>query len=165
MFSFSKQISLLIPTFYTKRTLLSEIATIFDPIGWLAPLIIVAKILMQRVHQLKTAWDKALPENIQQQWLSFKQDLSNLKDLEIPRYYSHVTSTIDYSSIRQENVQYCLIGFSDTSERAFSAVVYLGIYRHNQSPIISLVMSKTRVAPCKTVSIPRLELCGALLLA
>ncbi|KAL4101090.1 hypothetical protein QTP88_021110 [Uroleucon formosanum] len=107
----------------TKRELLEEIARTYDPCGWLASLIIVAKILMQRLWQTGTEWDD--PVNI------------------------------------LDNQQGCILhGFSDSSERAYAAAIY--IISNNSG---HLLVSKTRVAPLKRVTIPRLELRGTTLLA
>ena len=58
-----------------------------------------------------------------------------------------------------------LHGFSDASHRAYAAVVYMrSLYSDGQIDV-RLVSSKSRVAPLKKQSIPRLELLGAVLLA
>jgi len=69
---------------YTKRYILSEISKLFDPLGWLAPIIVRAKILMQNIWEVNTDWDEQVPENIKKQWDRFSQDLLTLKDLKIP---------------------------------------------------------------------------------
>ncbi|OXA42254.1 uncharacterized protein LOC110859464 [Folsomia candida] len=204
----------------TKRKVLSELAKIFDPPGWLSPVIINAKLLMQSLHTLQVGWDTTLPESIQQQWISLVRDMSTLARLQLPRHYLHdstiasptldvpvvtnmsglcgqssqlnpaISSTmlgvsvVDTDSSKQRHGHtlqsstphhptqsnnsslpaYCLAGFSDASERAYSAVVYFCAYQEDKIST-SLITSKTRVAPVKTVSLPRLELCGALLLS
>ena len=58
-----------------------------------------------------------------------------------------------------------LHGFCDASEQAYAAVVYLRMTDTDGNIQIALVTSKTKVAPIKRLTIPRLELCGAQLLA
>jgi hypothetical protein len=140
--------------FYTKRRVLSEMSQIFDPLGWLSPAIIRAKLFLQMLWSLQSGWDDVLPPQIQQQWEDYKLDMKRIESLSIPRCMIHANP-----------ICINLNGFSDASERAYSAVVYLCAYYQNCPPRISLITSKTRVAPLKTVSLPRLELNGAKLLA
>ncbi|OXA46198.1 Gag-Pol polyprotein [Folsomia candida] len=150
-----------------KRTVLSEIARLFDPIGWLAPIMINAKILMQSLWKLHQGWDDELPQDVQQQWMEFKVDLQQLCKLKIKRCFfkdSSITCPSLNIPYPLTTLKICLAGFCDASEKAFAAVVYLCAYQGSCSSI-SLITSKTRVAPTKVVSLPRLELCGAVLLA
>ena len=114
------------------------------------------KILLQKLWEEGIDWDDPVPPHIKDVWFKWRSELPELSDKYIPRCYfdtgSHITSIQPH-------------GFSDASESAYSAVVYLRLtdtFDHNQ---VSLVMSKTKVAPIKRLSIPRLELCGAHLLA
>jgi len=139
---------------FTKRTLLSEVAKIFDPLGWLSPVIIRAKIMIQQLWKLELGWDELLPETIQLQWLDFRNNLNSIELISIDRCI--IPGSTTYLNI---------IGFCDASEKAYAAVVYVCAYQGDSEPVISLVSSKTRVAPVKQVSLPRLELCGAVLLS
>jgi hypothetical protein len=142
------------PSQPTKRKLLSEMAKIFDPLGLLAPVIIRAKILFQKLWLLQLGWDDLLPESICLEWKKYRDSLPSIQEIKIPRcILPEECSTIQ------------LHGFSDASIKAYSAVVYLRTTSPNAKPMISLIASKTRVAPIKTISVPRLELCGAVLLA
>jgi len=135
----------------TKRELLGEIALTYDPCGWLAPLIIVAKVLMQRLWQTGTQWDEPVSKELLEHWIAHRTSYKYLQQFEIPR---HVGNLLD-------NQRGCILhGFSDSSERAYAAAIYIIANDTGQ-----LLVSKTRVAPLKKVTIPRLELCGATLLA
>jgi hypothetical protein len=139
----------------TRRKILSDIAKLFDPIGWLAPVVITAKIMMQDLCKLDIGWDDAVPSQLQESWIKYKTDLKTLEELKIPRCIQP-----------KSHNRIALIGFCDASEKAYAAVVYLAVYPVDLSPpLISLITSKTRVAPIKPVSLPRLELCGAVLLS
>ncbi|XP_050463467.1 uncharacterized protein LOC126857789 [Cataglyphis hispanica] len=140
---------------YTKRSVLSLTARLFDPLGWLAPTIIRAKIWFQSTWLQGVDWDTPLDEANAQQWSTLQEDLPRLEEIRVPRRVP-----IDHADARIE-----LHGFADASERAYAAVVYARTEtRHGETTII-LLSAKTRVAPLRTVSLPRLELCAASLLA
>ena len=71
---------------FTKRSVLSRIAGIFDPMGWLAPTVITAKIMMQSLWILKVSWDEELPLDISNQWQTWLQDLHSVSLIKIPRW-------------------------------------------------------------------------------
>ncbi|XP_046145664.1 uncharacterized protein LOC123988949 [Osmia bicornis bicornis] len=143
------------PPASTKRSILSEVASLFDPFGWVAPVLVTAKILMQDLWILGADWDQTLPEDIQTRWQTFRHSLDQLETITIPRW-------IFTSSKSQPNLE--LHGFCDASQRAYAAAVYLRV-EHEGQVRTSLVVAKTKVAPVKTATIPRLELCGASLLS
>ena len=136
----------------TKRSLLSEIASIYDPLGFAAPVTITAKRLYQEVWVTGTGWDEPLKEDILSKYQAFRQELPNLEKISIPRWTQ---------ANREASLE--LHGFSDASEKAYAAVVYLRVKRHGKF-YSNILAAKTRVAPLKTVSLPRLELLGAVLL-
>ena len=138
---------------YTKRSVLSNISRLFDPLGWLAPVTVTAKILMQDMWILKCDWDAPLPTEIRERWYEYCKGLFALPSLSIKRWLGG-TGTCSLQ----------IHGFSDASSRAYAAVVYLRIDEGNGNFRVSLLSAKSKVAPVKTVSIPNLELCGATLL-
>ena len=141
----------------TKHLLVSDIAKTFDVLGWFAPSIIKAKILLQRLWEQKVDWDDPVPQPIHHDWLQWRRELKLLADKNIPRCYFPKDAKI---------VSVQLHGFSDASEQAYAGVVYLRMVDSAGGIHTSLVMSKTKVAPpIKRLTIPRLELCGARLLA
>ncbi|UYV67972.1 hypothetical protein LAZ67_5002671 [Cordylochernes scorpioides] len=140
---------------YSKRSLLSLIARIYDPLGWMAPLVIIFKIMLQKLWAKGCNWDERLLECIQWQWTGIEEDINQLNKISIPRYIPCRNSILTLE----------LHGFCDSSEKAYAAVIYLKSCKHDGSVNISLIASKTKVAPIKVLSLPRLELCSALLLA
>ena len=140
----------------TKRDLVSDVAKTFDVLGWFAPTIIKVKILLQRLWEQRVDWDDPVPEAIYDEWLKWRSELDVLPTKLIPRCYFNKSTHV---------VSLQLHGFSDASENAYAAVVYLRITDTFGKTQISLVSSKTKVAPIKKLTIPRLELCGAYLLA
>ena len=144
------------PVNVTKRFLVSDVAKTFDILGWFSPSIILVKILLQRLWELKVDWDDVVPQSVREIWLQWRKELTLLSTKHIPRYYFRKDSHI----VSRE-----LHGFSDASELAYAAVVYLRMVNFDGKHYTSLVMSKTKVAPIKKQTIPRLELCGAVILA
>ena len=140
----------------TKRGLTSDIAKTFDILGWFSPSTIIVKILLQRLWELKIGWDNPIPDEIRDAWVKWRTELPQLANKHIPRCYFLKNSS---------NTEIQLHGFSDASERAYGAVVYLRTTDTTGVTHISLVISKTKVAPIKRLTIPRLELCGAHLLS
>lgn len=140
----------------TKRQLLSQAGQLFDPIGWLEPVTITPKLMMQQLWLLKLDWDDPIPESMNRNWATYRSKLKQLAQLKIHRW-TGVTI----------NKSYQLHGFADASTRAYAAVVYLRVNDYNETskPTISILAARSRVAPIKTVSIPRLKLCGVALLA
>ncbi|XP_029171330.1 uncharacterized protein LOC114940747 [Nylanderia fulva] len=138
----------------TKRTILSAVAKLFDPAGWAAPVIIGAKILIQDLWMAGLDWDQTIPPPLRERWSRILAMLPDLDQLNIPRW----TGTSNERLVE-------LHGFSDASERAYAAAVYIRGVDSNGILVSNLLVAKTKVAPVKPVSMPRLELCGALLTA
>ena len=135
----------------TKRRVLSIIARLFDPVGWLSPFVIRGKILLQELWRQGVEWDQSLPQNLVTCWEGFLQDLRYIANIQIPRWVG--TKSHDHVQIH---------AFADASQHAYAAVVYVRTsHGHGSSRLLA---SKTRVAPLKTIAIPRLELCAATLL-
>lgn len=154
--SFTFKINLSEDEATTKRILLSEIASLYDPLGWISPVIIKAKILIQDLWVLGVAWDDELPNDVKMQWTKIKSELHNmLSEIRVSRWLN----TYSYSAVE-------LHGFCDASEKAYAAVIYMKT-TEDDNVKIAIVAAKTKVAPIKKsqVTIPRLELCGAWLLA
>ena len=140
----------------SKRFLVSDVAKTFDILGWFSPTMIKVKILLQQLWELKVSWDDTVPPHIHADWLQWRAELDLLSRKLIPRYY--FSKSVDVASIQ-------LHGFCDASEQAYAGVIYLRMTGSDGSVEVSLVCSKTKVAPIKRLTIPRLELCGAHLLS
>lgn len=138
----------------TKRTILSSIAQIFDPLGLLGPIIVTAKLLIQKLWQSNLSWDEAVPLDLHTKFQNFRQQLPIINNLKIRR---HV--------ICKQPIIIELHGFCDASESAYGACIYIRSIDNLGVCHVRLLSAKSRVAPLKNISLPRLELCGALLLA
>ncbi|XP_071043382.1 uncharacterized protein [Parasteatoda tepidariorum] len=106
---------------------------------------------MQELWKHKLQWDETISPNISQEWTKLAEDMMLVKDIKIPRLLSR-------------NKQFQLFGFSDASEKAYAAVIYCRSVLDDKQISVQLVVSKTRVAPLKNESLPRVKLSGALLL-
>ncbi|XP_073835838.1 uncharacterized protein [Musca autumnalis] len=138
----------------TKRNILSLTSTLFDPMGLISPIIIRAKILLQRLWIIKCDWDESVPQEIDSAWEVILADFHNLSQVQLPRYIL-LPNSIDVQ----------LHGFGDASTKAYGCCYYFRCEDAYGNVAIRLVTSKSRVAPLKTRTLPRLELCAAHLLA
>lgn len=138
----------------TKRIILSKISQLFDPNGYVAPTVVLGKMLMQQIWATKLNWDDAVPQHILNQWNSFWARISNLENVKIPRWIGMATG-----------VKLQLHGFADSSIQAYGCSIYLRAVHLDGSITCRLIASKSRVAPLKTVTIPRLELAATELLS
>ena len=100
-------------------------------------------------------WDDPLPDEVLNQWQKIITGLNSLNHVKVPRCYFYTNQTVVCSQ---------LYGFSDASDQAFAAVIYIRSTYNDGTVEVRIVGSKTRVAPTKKPSIPRLELLGALIL-
>lgn len=138
----------------TKRQILSSVAKLFDPAGWLSPLVIRAKILMQQLWLEGLDWDEDISSESLQNRNSLVQDLSKIETTNIPRWLQFMP---------EDTVQ--IHGFSDASKVAYCATVYIRCQSKTHTTFSNLLVAKSKVAPVQTVCLPRLELNGAVLLA
>ena len=114
------------------------------------------KILFQQLWELKIGWDDSVPEPVREVWMRWRSELSLLSTKYIPRCYHNNAPGIKLME---------LYGVSDSSEQAHAAVLYLRMECIDSSIHVALVTAKTKVATIKRPTIPRLEQCGAHLLA
>ncbi|CAB0033670.1 unnamed protein product [Trichogramma brassicae] len=133
----------------TRRTVLSAIARTFDPLGWLAPVLILAKILLQDIFIDGTDWDAPIAGTLDQRWTEFCAALDDVSNIRAPRWFGI-----------SEAGSWHLHAFADASKRAYAAALYAVI----PSGSCRLIVAKTKLAPTKVQTVPRLELCAAALL-
>ncbi|XP_011503965.1 PREDICTED: uncharacterized protein LOC105367040 [Ceratosolen solmsi marchali] len=152
-FTFATTLSLNIDRF-SKRSILSDIAKIFDPLSFVSLVVIKAKMLLQELWLHKIKWDDPIPQQLSIHWRAIKRDLSKLNKITIPRWLNTKSgSTVE------------LHGFSDASQLAMAAVIYLTAHNACTNTKTILICSKTKVASLKRLSILQLELAAALLLS
>jgi len=76
-----------------KREILSRIARLFDPLGWVTPSILSAKVFMQQLWRLKIGWDDTLPELNLSRWKSIFHALAKLNELQLSRWTGQGSDT------------------------------------------------------------------------
>ncbi|XP_024872049.1 uncharacterized protein LOC112454731 [Temnothorax curvispinosus] len=138
----------------SKRSILSVIAQIYDPMGLIGPVVVKAKLFMRRLWKLSIDWDDKIPVELMLEWNSYKERLEAMEEIKIPR-----------QAVTREAVQIEMHGFCDASQSAYGACIYLCSIDAKGNKTARLLTSKSRIAPLKILSIPRLELCSAVLLA
>lgn len=139
----------------SKRQLLSGIGKLYDPNGFVSPVVITAKIIMQDLWRSSAqGWDNPVSHSIKMRWVEFVSDIKNLNHFRIPRWLA--TSALTTVQVH---------GFCDAANDAFGAVLYVRSTDINGKITCSLLQAKSKVAPLKTISIPRKELCGAEILS
>ena len=136
---------------YTKWGMLSKIASVFDPLGLLAPFVVRAKIGLQMRWRQGLNWDQPMPEDLTRARKNWIEELPQLQ-LEISRCFRGTQTPVKQKSVHI---------FTDASEQAYGAVCYLRLLYEDGTASVSFVAAKTRVKPLRAVSIPRLELLAA----
>ncbi|UYV71869.1 hypothetical protein LAZ67_9000806 [Cordylochernes scorpioides] len=129
----------------------SEEASIFDPIGFLAPVLLPAKLLIQQAWTVKTDWDEPLPSTIQENFMKWYSELDTLADIKIPRRVG-----------RGIRAHWSIHIFCDASQSAYAAAAFLRC-PENKGVSVQLLMAKSRLGPLKKTTIPRMELLACVL--
>ncbi len=138
----------------TKRNLVSITAKFFDPLGVVSPVTILFKMFCQQICEAKLGWDDPLSNPYQEKWTQLLSMLKGARTITIPRCVNLIACP---KTAR-------LMGFCDASAKVYAAIVYLRVEDENHVDV-KFLAAKTRVTPVLGVTIPRLELLSALLLA
>ncbi|GFY09859.1 integrase catalytic domain-containing protein [Trichonephila clavipes] len=138
-----------------KRFILQAVGKIFDPLGLISPFTVRMKYLLQDLWKEEIQWDDPLPTHIEKEWKKWCEELPHLRNIKIPLL------VLD-STLLEDDVE--LHSFSEASKKAYGAAIYLRTKSRNGISV-KLVTSKSRVAPLNCVTLPRLELLGALVAA
>ncbi|XP_058447612.1 uncharacterized protein LOC131427994 [Malaya genurostris] len=136
----------------TKRIVVSEMSSLFDPLGLLGPVVANAKMFVPRLWAESLSWDEPLSENHSAWWKIYRSDIPSLRSIEIPRRVLFTT--------RREYRLHC---FCDASKRGYGCCIYVVSPDDSGKLHSQLLTSKARIAPLRGQTIPRLELCAALL--
>ena len=139
----------------TRRGILSIICSVYDPLGFASPCILPAKAIQQDLCLKGLGWDDQIPGPCKQKWEAWLKDLPKLEQFEIPRCFKPPNCS---------DIQRCeLHHFSDASSQGYGAVSYLRQIDVHGQVHCSLIMAKSRLAPLKAMTIPRMELSAAVL--
>nr|XP_054593164.1 uncharacterized protein LOC129160055 [Nothobranchius furzeri] len=140
---------------YTRRGVLSTVNSLYDPLGFVAPVTIQGKAILRELTTEKGDWDSPLPKDMEQIWESWRASLSQLSGFSVPRLY---TQTSPSEAYRRELHVFC-----DASIKAIAAVAYLRVVDARGNCCVGFVMGKAKLAPRPEMTTPRLELCAAVL--
>lgn len=145
----------------TKRSIVSDTMRIFDPDGYLSPVTIRPKMIIQRLWLRKMEWDDVIEDSadekhdhIAKDWFAFRQELPAVENIRIPRWVGI-----------EPNAPVQIHGFSDASQEAYGVAFYVRVVQSSGAIVTNLVFSKTRVAPLTKATVPKLELSAAHLMA
>ena len=140
---------------FTRRGVLSSVNSVFDPMGLLAPVTIQGRALLRELTSENSDWDTPLPEDKQSKWEAWRDSLKDLKDLHVPRTYT--TTSLSQAKYTELHL------FSDASTKGIGAVAYCRAVFSDNKVETGFVMGKARLVPQSEPTIPRLELCAAVL--
>lgn len=139
----------------TLRTVYHVLASQYDPLGYIIPYTTRAKVLIQALWRKEQGWDEPITEELLTVWWTWVSELHHLQHICLPRSYLPANLNPNGCSID-------LHIFCDASERAYGSVAYLCAKDTTKQVHVSFIMARSRVAPRRQLSMPRLELCAAL---
>ncbi|XP_030585787.1 uncharacterized protein LOC115780631 isoform X1 [Archocentrus centrarchus] len=137
----------------SRRGVLSIVASIYDPLDLLAPFVLLGKQILQQMCRDKTDWDAPFSSELKPRWESWLSDLKKLADVKINRCYLPK----DFRAVQKYELHY----FSDASVPGYGVCTYLRAISVSGQIHYSLVFAKSRVAPTRVTTVPRLELSAA----
>lgn len=141
----------------TRRGILSTISSIYDPLGFVAPVLLEGKTILQELCRNNAGWDDPVPNDVRSKWFIWKAELEELQNFAIPRCYK----PIDFGRVIKAEIHH----FSDASFKGYGQCSYLRLVNENGKICCAFVQGKARVTPLKAVTVPRLELTAAVLSA
>lgn len=140
----------------TKRGILSIVCSVYDPLGMAAPVTLSARAIIQHLWKAKVNWDDPLDPQTLERWNRWKNQLASLSTLRVPRCYFLPETDVSRCHLQLHH-------FSDASEVGYGSCSYLRIEDPDDTVRCAFIMGKSRNAPVKFTSIPRLELQAAVL--
>ena len=155
----SQNLEQAMPQSFTRKLLLRQVATIYDPLGLIAPVTLRGKLLMRHLVTKALSfngaanWDEPVPAHCRNDWIAFFKDLFNVEDLRFPRCLRPPDAIGDPA----------LVVFSDASLHAYGACAYAHWPIGRNRCKAFLISAKSKLTPTRQLSIPRLELCAAIM--
>ena len=137
----------------TRRGILSSVSSIYDPLGFIAPVILTGKQILQQMCADNMDWDDPLPDELYMKWQHGRNGLLDLESIQVER----CLKPDNFGQVKSVEMHH----FSDASTLGYGQCSYLKLIDSDQNVHCSLLMGKSRVAPIKTMTIPRLELTAA----
>jgi len=141
----------------TRRGILSVISSIYDPLGLAGPFILKGRQILQKICRDNLSWDEAVPQYILDEWYCWKDNLKDIEELSLER----CVKPQDFGCTK--NITLHL--FADASDSGYGVAAYIRMVNENDQIHCALIYARSRVAPLKYVSIPRMELTASVLAA
>ncbi|XP_076852605.1 uncharacterized protein LOC143506910 [Brachyhypopomus gauderio] len=139
----------------TRRGILSIVNSVYDPQGLVAPCILPAKLILRELCQEKLSWDEEITKRHSRRWLQWLSELQVLSDFRVDR----CIKPKDFGPTLKAQIH----NFSDASESGYGTASYILLTSKDGKKCCTLLMSKSRVAPLKKVTVPRMELTAAVI--
>ena len=139
----------------TRRGVLSSVCSMYDPLGFIAPIVLPGKQILQQLCANNADWDDPLPDAVGTKWENWCQSLEHLRLLNIER----CVKPANFGKVETSEIHH----FSDASSSGYGQCSYLRLTNQSGQTHCSLLMGKARVVPLKPITVPRLELSAALL--
>ncbi len=140
---------------HTRRGMLSLLSSVYDPLGFIAPVTLPGKVLLQELCRRNFGWDDNLPSDVQQHWTRWLEELVKLAEFKVKR----CLKPKDFGPLVHARMHH----FSDASECGYGVVSYVRMENCQHDVHVAFLLGKARVTPLKQVTIPRLELTAAVL--
>ncbi len=141
----------------TRRGMLSMTSSVYDPLGMLAPVTLSAKMMQQELCRKSCGWDEAMPLDIGNQWKRWLDELQLLTSFKVDR----CIKPKDFGAPIHSQLHH----FADASKDGYGTVSYIRLQNSRSKTHVAFILGKARVTPLKSVTIPRLELTAAVLVA
>lgn len=135
--------------------MLSVSSLVYDPLGFLVPVTLVAKMLQQELCRRRCGWEKKLPPDILPQWKKWLEELDQLAAFKVGR----CIKPVDFGAVKLAQLHH----FADASESGYGTATYIRMLNQENVVQVTFLLGKARVTPLKAVTIPRLELTAAVL--
>ena len=139
----------------TRRGILSIMSSVYDPLGFICPFVLPAKVITQELCRRCIKWDDRIPDDVLKSWNNWLEDLPRLNEVSLKR----CIKPKDFGEPMSSQLHH----FSDASSTGYGAVTYIRLVNNQKSIHCSMLMAPSKLAPLKQMTIPRLELTAAVL--
>ena len=139
----------------TRRGILSTVSSMYDPLGYIAPVILIGKQILQEMCADNLDWDDPLPDKLRSRWDNWRSGLKDLAMIKIQR----CLKPKDFGTVKVAEMHH----FSDASTSGYGQCSFLRLINESDHVHCSLLIGKSRVTPLKPITIPRLELSAGLM--